>query len=371
MALIEFSDKGLYCRAGGFYIDPWRPVDRAVITHAHSDHARMGSKAYLCHTQCQPLLQLRLGDNAYQSLEWETPIYINGVRLSLHPAGHMIGSSQVRIEHNGEVWVVSGDYKVEDDGLSGPFAPVPCHTFITESTFGLPVYDWKPQSEIFTQVQDWVRQCFHNGKRPVLLAYSLGKAQRLLQCLPEVTDSIYVHGAIWNAQQALLKAGWALPDVKPVTPDLPKETFRNSVILAPPGADGSPWIKRFSPSAIGVCSGWMQVRGNVRRSNVDAGFPLSDHADWKGLLQAIRATGAEKVFVTHGFQSALSRYLTETGIEAGEVKTEYGDETEETVLGSEIVQTDTAEVSNAGEEQEHPSTQNDELKGGANYDPED
>lgn len=335
MALIEFSDRGLFCRQGGFYIDPWRPVEKAVITHAHSDHARWGSQSYLCHRQCMPLLQLRLGDNNYQAVEWEETVWMNGVRVSLHPAGHMIGSSQVRVEYNGEVWVVSGDYKLEDDGLSGRFEPISCHTFITESTFGLPIYDWKPQQVIFIQIQDWIRQCFADGRTPVLLAYSLGKAQRLLQCLPEVTGSIYVHGAIWNAQEALLKAGWALPDVRPVAPNLPKEAFRNSVVLAPPGADGSPWIRRFGSSSIGVCSGWMQVRGHMRRSNVDAGFPLSDHADWKGLLQAVKATGAQQVFVTHGFQSALSRYLTETGIEAAEVKTEYGDETEEAAAGVE------------------------------------
>lgn len=326
--LIEFSDKGLYCRQGGFYIDPWKPVDKAVITHAHSDHARFGSQFYLCHHQCKPLLQLRLGNNNYQSIEWEETIFMNGVQVSLHPAGHMIGSSQVRVEYQGEIWVVSGDYKIEDDGLSGKFEPVPCHTFITESTFGLPIYDWKPQPEIFQQIQDWVRHCANTGKTPILLAYSLGKAQRLLQCLPEVTNNIYVHGAIWNAQEALLKAGWAFPDVKQVPPDMPKDAFVGSVVIAPPGADGSPWIKRFGQHEIGVCSGWMQVRGNVRRGNTDAGFVLSDHADWKGLLQAIKATGAQKVFVTHGFQSALSRYLTEIGIEAGEVKTEYGDETE-------------------------------------------
>ena len=331
MPLIEFTDKGLYCRQGNFYVDPWKPVDQAVITHAHSDHARPGSKSYLCHHQCKPLLQLRLGQQSYQSVEWEETIFMNGVKVSLHPAGHMIGSSQVRIEYQGEVWVISGDYKVEDDGLSGKFEPVSCHTFITESTFGLPIYNWKPQEHIFQQVRDWVRQCQQSGKTPVLLAYSLGKAQRLLQCLPEVTDSIYVHGAIWNAQEALISAGWALPDVKPVNDDTPKHAAGH-VVLAPPGADGSPWMKRFGTVSIGVCSGWMQVRGNVRRGNIDAGFPLSDHADWKGLLQAIKATGASKVFVTHGFQAALSRYLTESGIEAAEVKTEYGDEDESEVL---------------------------------------
>jgi putative mRNA 3-end processing factor len=331
MGLIEFTNKGLYCAPGDFYIDPWAAVDRAVITHAHSDHARWGSASYLCHTDCKPLLYLRLGDVNVQSMEWEDSTYLNGVRISLHPAGHMIGSCQIKVEYKGEVWVVSGDYKTEDDGLSGKFEPVRCNTFITESTFGLPIYHWKPQHEIFRNIQDWIIANREAGKTSVLLAYSLGKAQRLLQCIPEVCNDIYVHGAIWNAHLALQQAGWALPDVKRITPDLPKEFYTGKVIIAPPSADGTPWMKRFRPHAVGICSGWMQVRGNVRRRNADAGFALSDHADWKGLLESIKATGAEKVFVTHGFQSVLSRYLNEYGIESAEVKTEYGKEDDENI----------------------------------------
>jgi putative mRNA 3-end processing factor len=333
--MVQFTDKGLYCAAGNFYIDPWRPVDKAVITHAHSDHARWGSKAYLCHTQTKPLLQLRLGDNIYETVEWNEPVFINGVKVSLHPAGHMIGSSQVRIEYNGEVWVISGDYKIEDDGISGTFEPVRCNVFITESTFGLPIYNWKPQDEIFTSIQNWVLKNKDEGKTSVLTAYSFGKAQRLLQCLKGVAEKIYVHGAIWSAHQALVAAGWKLPDVIRFTPEIPKEEYKGHVVIAPSGADASPWIKRFTPYEVGVCSGWMQVRGNVRRRNADAGFALSDHADWKGLLQAIKATGAEKVYVTHGFQAAFSRYLNEIGIPSDEVKTEFGDEDEGALLAGE------------------------------------
>lgn len=332
MPLIEFSDKGLYCPAGKFYIDPWRPVDKAVITHAHSDHARWGSKHYLCHHHTKPILEVRLGkDNSYQSIEWNQPIDMNGVKVSLHPAGHIIGSSQIRIEHKGEVWVVSGDYKVENDGMSGAFEPVKCHTFITESTFGLPIYYWKPQAEIFSNIQTWVRANQAAGKSSILIAYSLGKAQRLLPCLAEVTDTILVHGAVYNVHKALEDAGWKLPKVQRVTPDTPKELLKSAVVIAPGSAEGTPWIKKFAPYAVGICSGWMQVRGNVRRKNADGGFALSDHADWPGLLQAIKATEAQKVFVTHGFQHAFSRYLNEQGIPAAEVATEYGGEEEETV----------------------------------------
>ncbi|MEJ7767274.1 MAG: ligase-associated DNA damage response exonuclease [Chitinophagaceae bacterium] len=335
MPLIEFTDKGLFCRQGDFYVDPWKPVDRAVITHAHSDHARSGSKYYLCHTFTKPILQLRLGVHDFHSVEWNETTFINGVKISLHPAGHIIGSSQVRIEYGGEVWVVSGDYKVEDDGISGMFEPVRCHTFISESTFGLPIYHWKPQQQIFEDVVKWINKNKDNGQTSVLIAYSLGKAQRLLQGIKETAQDIFVHGAIWNTHETLLQAGWQLPPVKRITPDTPKESLKGSVVIAPPGAEGSPWMKRFSPYAVGVCSGWMQVRGNARRRNVDAGFALSDHADWKGLLQAVKATGAEKVYVTHGFQAAFSRYLQENGIEAGEVKTEYGGEEEEALAISE------------------------------------
>ena len=328
MPLIEFTDRGLYCPQGEFYIDPWRPVDKAVITHAHSDHARAGSRSYLCHRLTTPLLKLRLGDYPYQSLEWGESVFMNGVRVSLYPAGHIIGSSQVRVEYQGEVWVVSGDYKTENDGLSGAFEPVACHTFITESTFGLPIYSWKPQTEIFTTIQNWVEKNKAGGKTSVLIAYSLGKAQRLLSCLSGGSPEIFVHGAVWNVHQALVNAGVVLPPVQKVELDAPKELFKGKVVIAPSGADESPWIRRFQPFEVGVCSGWMQVRGNVRRRNADAGYALSDHADWRGLLSAIKATGAQKVFVTHGFQATLSRYLNEQGIEAAEVKTEYGEDEE-------------------------------------------
>jgi putative mRNA 3-end processing factor len=328
MPLIEFTDKGLYCPQGRFYIDPWRPVDKAVITHAHSDHARAGSGSYLSHRLTKPLLEWRLGPHPFETVEWGEPVFLNGVRVSLHPAGHIIGSSQVRVEYKGEVWVVSGDYKTEDDGLSGAFEPVPCDVFVTESTFGLPIYNWKPQPAIFTDIRDWVTKNKQEDTASVLIAYSLGKAQRLLLCLPAVTEKIYVHGAVWNIHQALVNAGVDLPAVERVTPDMPRELFKGQVVIGPSGAEGSPWIRRFGPYSVGVCSGWMQVRGNIRRRNADAGFALSDHADWKGLLAAIRATGAEKVFVTHGFQAVLSRYLNEQGITAAEVKTEYGEDEE-------------------------------------------
>jgi putative mRNA 3-end processing factor len=334
MALIEFREKGLYCPQGDFYIDPWAGVDRAVITHAHSDHARIGSRYYLCHRLTLPILALRLGNHVFQGIEWGERINMNGVTVSLHPAGHIIGSSQVRVEYQGEVWVISGDYKTEDDGISGAFEPVKCHTFLTESTFGLPIYKWKPQPGIYNDIRQWVTDNQTAAKASVLIAYSLGKAQRVLQAIAELDIPVYVHGAVWNVHQVLLQSGISLPNVQRVTPDLPKETYRSSVVIAPPSADDSPWMKRFPDYSLGICSGWMQVRGNTRRRNADAGFALSDHADWPGLLGAIKATGAERVYVTHGFQAALSRYLNEQGLEAHEVKTAYGNDEDEDIVQS-------------------------------------
>lgn len=336
MNLISFTDKGLYCSQGNFYID----------------HGSLWKKQSLLMpivtmlTLVTKIIYAIIIQNLSYNYDWviiimkvlsgETTI-INGVKISLHPAGHIIGSSQVRVEYNGEVWVVSGDYKTEDDGLSGKFEPIKCNTFITESTFGLPIYKWKSQQEIFESIINWINKNNENGKTSVILAYSLGKAQRVLQHIKETTQTIFAHGAIFNTQQALINAGWKIPEVIRVTPETPKELLKGAVVIAPPSADGTPWMKKFAPYSVGVCSGWMQVRGNARRRNVDAGFALSDHADWAGLLESIKATQSERVFVTHGFQAAFSRYLNEEGIAiAAEVKTEYGSEDEEAPILQEV-----------------------------------
>ncbi len=329
MALIEFTDKGLYCAKGNFYIDPWKPVSRALITHAHSDHARFGSTSYLFHEDSLPVMKLRLGEqNQFQTTGWNTPIYENGVKVTFHPAGHVIGSAQIRVEYNGETWVVSGDYKTSNDGLSGIFEPVKCNFFITESTFGLPIYKWQRQEVLYGQICNWIRKNREDGKSSLLLAYSLGKAQRIADAVSAVTDEIFVHGAVWNVHEALRAAGHHLPSVRKVTPDLSKDDLKGAVVIAPGSAAGTPWAKRFGALSLGICSGWMQVRGNVRRNNADMGFVISDHADWEGLIATVKATGAEKVYVTHGFQSAFSRYLNEIGIESAEVKTRFGEEDE-------------------------------------------
>jgi putative mRNA 3-end processing factor len=326
--LISFTDKGLFCEQGNFYIDPWKPVESAVITHAHSDHARSGHKNYLCHHQSKSLLRSRLGENEYQSVNWGETVTRNGVRVSLHPAGHIIGSAQVRIEYKGEAWVISGDYKTTNDGISGEFEPLKCHTFITESTFGLPIYQWKPQEMIYDEMRDWVIRNQSQGISSVFHAYSLGKSQRIIDALRDFEGKIFVHGAIWQIQQALLSDGWKFPDTPRMSADIPSDIRKGSIFISPAPIEETSVAKLIGPYQSAGCSGWMQVRGNRRRGSTDKAFVLSDHADWNGLLTAVKETGAEKIFVTHGFQAVFSRYLNENGIAAGEVKTHFGEEEE-------------------------------------------
>jgi putative mRNA 3-end processing factor len=328
MALIDFTNKGIYCRKGNFYIDPWQPVDLAVTTHGHSDHVKWGNKAYLCHELTKPVLIQRLGDVNIETLPYHKEIDINGVKLSLFPAGHVIGSAQIRLEYKGEICVVSGDYKVEDDEISTPFEPVKCHTFVSESTFGLPIYKWQEQHHIFSQIKDWISANRDQNKTTVLIAYSLGKAQRLIKGLDGYGD-IYVHNSIANLNEAFIQSGLDLPPTIRVTPETTKESLQKGIVIVPPVLAEGRWIKNLTNAATGVCSGWMQVRASRRWRSADAGFALSDHADWPGLLSAIKATQAEKVFVTHGYTATFSKYLNEIGISAEEVKTQYGDIDEE------------------------------------------
>jgi putative mRNA 3-end processing factor len=335
--VLTFTDRGIFCPAGGFYIDPWRPVDRAVITHGHSDHARWGHAAYLCTPAAAPAIRARLGDIALQTLGFGKPLRIGGATVSLHPAGHLPGSAQVRVEVGGEVWVVSGDYKVEDDGLAEPFEPVRCHAFISECTFGLPVFRWRPQAEVLAEILAWWAAAAAEGRFALLGAYSLGKAQRLLAALggPEAPGPILTHGAV-EAMTATLRAqGLALPATVPVTAGTDLAAHRGALVLAPPAALGSPWARRFGRAEAAMVSGWMALRGVRRRRGLAAGFVMSDHADWDGLNTAIAATGAERVFVTHGYTAAFQRWLIEKGFDAAVVATEFAGEAAEPAVEAE------------------------------------
>ncbi|MDB5965657.1 MAG: putative exonuclease, ligase-associated [Polaromonas sp.] len=325
--LIVQRPEGLYCPPGDFFIDPWRPVARAVITHAHADHARMGHGHYLAATPAQGVLRSRLGqDISLQTLDYGQQITHHGVALSLHPAGHVLGSAQVRLAFGGQTWVASGDYKVAPDATCAPFEPVTCDVFITESTFGLPIYRWRPDAELFAEINAWWAANAAAGRASVLMCYSFGKAQRILSGVDASIAPIVVHGAVQTLNTAYREAGVHLPDTRMVSDVSDPADFKRALVLCPPSAAGGPWIKRFGDFSDAFASGWMQLRGARRRGGYDKGFVLSDHADWPGLMGAIGATGAQRVIVTHGSVPVLVRYLTAQGLQAEAFHTEYGDD---------------------------------------------
>ncbi len=308
---------GLYCPAGDFYIDPSGPVRRAVITHAHGDHARAGSQAYLAHRASVPVLRHRLGQGIQiQSVEYGETLYEKGVKISLHSAGHIPGSAQVRIEHEGEVWVVSGDYKTEADKLCEPFEPVRCATFISEATFGLPIYRWAPPETVFAEINEWWRENAALGRASVMQVYSLGKAQRILAYVDRTIGPVVAHPIIHATTRAVEAGGTQLPPLVLASKEMPREALRRALVLAPPSARASGWLKSLPNPAVANASGWMMVKKLRDRAAVDRTFVLSDHADWDGLHSAIRATGAERVLLTHGYSAQLARVLCEQGLRA-------------------------------------------------------
>ena len=337
--LVVERPEGLYCPAGDFHIDPWRPVARPVLTHAHGDHASRGHGAYLATAISAGVLRTRLGEDiTLQGLDYGEAVLINGVKVSLHPAGHVLGSAQVRIEHRGRVWVASGDYFVSGAVANGacgtgapdvnltcaPFEPVRCHCFITESTFGLPIYRWRPQVQVMAQINAWWAANAAVGRPSLLLGYSFGKAQRLLAGIDPAIGPIAVHGAVEPLNAAYRAAGVRLPPA-PRVGDLPdRSVLKQALVIAPPSVLGSVWARRLGDSSDGFASGWMQLRGARRRHGVDRGFVLSDHADWPGLQSAIAATQAERVIVTHGYEAVMVRWLRQQGLEAGSFSTQFG-----------------------------------------------
>lgn len=329
-SLVELAEPGFFCPPGGFYIDPWRATPRAVITHAHSDHARPGSDEYICTTECAPLLRERIGPaGRIRSLPYGESLDVRGVRVSLHPAGHILGSAQVRIEHRGEVTVISGDYKLAPDPTCAPFEHVRCDTFISEATFGLPIYRWRPQARMFDELNDWWRENQAAGRLSVVYAYALGKAQRVLAGVDAKIGPIAAHGAIRRFLPPYRAAGVALPEVLPAGVEVVDQLRGRGLLFSPPSAADSTWMRKFGPNSTAFASGWMQIRGARRRRSLDRGFPLSDHADWDGLLTAIRASGARRIGVTHGQTAALARYLRELGYEAQVYVTRFSDTEED------------------------------------------
>lgn len=331
--LLIFNENGIYCKEADVYLDPWHPVDRAIITHGHADHSRWGNKEYITHKNNVPIIKHRLGDIIVHGKEYNEKFVVNNVVFSLHPAGHIIGSSQVRVEHKGEVWVFSGDYKLEDDGVSTPFEAVKCHTFITECTFGIPPFKWMPQNQVFQNINQWWSNNREDGKTSVLFGYSLGKAQRLLKYLDPSIGEIYTHGAIENMTE-VIRAQVQFPATTLITRETKKKDLLGNIVLAPPSAHGSTWIRKMVPFVTASASGWMAFRGARHRRAIDKGFVLSDHCDWEGLLTAIKSTGAEKIIATHGYTEIFSPYLREQGYDARTEQTQFEGEVEE--LNTEI-----------------------------------
>ena len=326
--LLEFTSKGIYCKKADVYLDPWKPVKKAIISHGHADHSRWGHNKYITHHKNVPIVKHRLGDISISGKDWSETFKVNNVKFSFHPAGHIVGSSQIRVEHNGEVWVFTGDYKIEDDGLTTPFELVKCNTFITECTFGLPAFRWRPQKEVFSDINQWWAQNQSEGKTSVLFGYSLGKAQRLIKHLDTSIGKIHTHGAVENMTE-VLRPLVDLPPTHLITKETKKEDLLGNIIVAPPSAHGSTWIKKMVPYVTASASGWMAFRGARRRRAIDKGFVLSDHCDWRGLLQTIEATGAEKIICTHGYTDIFSKYLMELGYDARTEATQYEGELSE------------------------------------------
>jgi putative mRNA 3-end processing factor len=329
MTLLQLTDRGLYCEVGDFYVDPWGAVDRAVVTHGHGDHLAWGCRAYLTAEPGVAVLRERLDPSArVRGAAYGETVNVGGVRVSLHPAGHILGSAQVRIEHAGEVWVVSGDYKTEPDPTCAPYEPVRCHTFVTESTFGLPVYRLPPPHALSDDIHAWWRANQAAGRASLLFGYALGKAQRLIAGLDPGIGPILTHGSVERMNAVYRRAGVALPPTTPAAAS-DRADWKRAIVLAPPSADGSTWARRFGPQSTAFASGWMALRGMRRRRAVDRGFTVSDHVDWPSLLEAIAATGAARVWATHGYTGVLVRWLRERGLEAEAVETRYEGERED------------------------------------------
>ncbi len=334
--LLRVDACGLYCPAGDFYIDPWRPVGCAVITHGHSDHARGGSQRYWAEASNERILRSRLGsDISLELKEYGERWKLGQAWVSLHPAGHILGSSQVRIEVAGSVAVVSGDFKRQPDPTCVPFEVVPCDLFVTESTFGLPAFRWPHPQSVLDAIHRWWRENQQAGRASLLFAYALGKAQRLLAGLDTSIGPICLHGAVHGPTQIYRKEGISLAETFTVA-EAPKGIdWARCLVLAVPSAQKSPWIRRFGDHSTAMASGWMAIRGTRRRRSVDRGFVFSDHVDWPDLLRTVKETGASTVWVTHGFSSIVARYLQESGWHSVPLETQFQGESDDTEDGGE------------------------------------
>ena len=280
---------------------------------------------YMAHPDTISILRLRLGENIIaKALAYGEHVRMKDATVSLHPAGHVIGSAQIRVEVDGEVWVVSGDYKRQLDPFAAPFEVVPCDTFITESTFGVPVYRWKSNERVSDEMNVWWRSNRERGITSVIFAYSLGKAQRVMGSLDTSIGPIFTHDSVENVNNVFREHGIQLPSSRLLTDDIDRGLVRGSMIIAPGSADNTQWLRRAEPYATAVASGWMAVRSNRRRRTADRGFAMSDHADWPDLVRTVKETGAKRILVTHGYSAIFVRWLREQSYDAQELHTMFG-----------------------------------------------
>ncbi len=324
--VLQLEESGLYCPAGDFWIDPWEPVDTAFITHGHSDHCREGHQTYHGSNRSLPIMQLRVGDEPhFVGHEYGEVIEIGDATVSFHPAGHIRGSSQVRVEVDGKVWVVSGDYKRETDPTCESFEVVECDVFITEATFALPVYRWEPGEVVGRDIWEWWQRNEKASRASVLFSYTLGKAQRILAELAKHTDRrVYVHGAVEGLTDIYRDQGVEMLPTSKVVDEPDDRDWEGELVLTPPSANTPGFMKRFGEHRSAFASGWMRIRGIRRRRGFDHGFVLSDHADWDGLIRTVRETGARRVLATHGKTDSLVKFLREEGLEAEALQTAFG-----------------------------------------------
>ncbi|EMI52250.1 ligase-associated DNA damage response exonuclease [Rhodopirellula sallentina] len=330
VSLLQSTQRGLYCPVGDFYVDPRVAVNRAVVTHAHTDHARWGCRHYLAASPSEHLLRMRMNDDAeFEFMPYGESVTVGGVDVSFHPAGHMLGSAQVRLEYRGEVVVVTGDYKLGADPTCESWQPIPCHLLVTESTFGLPVYRWEPDEVTSGQINQWWRESRDAGLCCVLYGYAVGKSQRLLAGLDPSIGTIYTHGAVEKGNEAYRRTGVKLPETVFVGDLDRKHNFTGGMVVAVPSANGTPWLRRFGKVSTAMASGWMAVRGARRRRAVDRGFIVSDHVDWPSLLEAVRSCDPDTVWVTHGYTAAVARYLQENGRDAVAIDSRSRSESDE------------------------------------------
>ena len=307
--LISQKSQGLYCESANIWIDPYKPVEKAIITHAHSDHFTNGCREYICSIETGLLLKKRFGNNInLKTVEYDKKFLINGINFSLHPSGHILGSSQIKIMTDSETWLITSDFKRQKDKTCKSYERLKTDFLICESTFGLPIFNWESTNKIIDKITKWVNQS--EDSTSILFCYSLGKAQRLLSELNSQNfKNIYVHKSINNINTIYKNLGIELEEAKIFDNNLEINNLKDCLLLLPPSLNNQNFLKKFKRFQTGFASGWMSIRALKKRSGFDKGFTISDHADWNGLIKTIKESEAKRVFLNHGDGESLANFL--------------------------------------------------------------